>query len=32
MKALFINGIPCKNRNAAQLLKKALEGAKDHGI
>ncbi len=31
VKALFINGSPRKNGNTAQLLQKALEGAKDAG-
>ena len=31
MKALFINGSPRKNGNTAQLLRKAMEGAKDAG-
>lgn len=31
MKALFINGSPRKNGNTAQLLKKAMEGAKAAG-
>lgn len=31
MKAIFINGSPRKNGNTAQLLKKAMEGARDAG-
>ncbi len=31
VKALFINGSPRKNFNTAQLLQKAMEGAKDAG-
>ncbi len=31
MKALFINGSPRRNGNTAQLLKKAMEGARDAG-
>lgn len=30
-KALFINGSPRKQWNTAQLLQKAMEGAKDAG-
>ncbi len=32
MKAIFINGSPRKNGNTAQLLKKAMEGARDAGV
>ena len=31
MKALFINGSPRKNGNTAQLLKRAMDGAKEAG-
>ena len=31
LKALFINGSPRKQWNTAQLLQKALEGARDGG-
>ena len=31
MKALFINGSPRKNGNTAQLLKRAMDGAREAG-
>ena len=31
IKALFINGSPRKNGNTAQLLKRAMEGAREAG-
>ena len=31
IKALFINGSPRKNKNTAQLLQKAMEGAANAG-
>ena len=31
MKALFINGSPRKNGNMAQLLKRAMDGAREAG-
>ena len=31
MKALYINGSPCKNSNTAQLLQQAMEDVKKAG-
>ena len=31
VKALFINGSPRKNGNTAQLLKRAMDGAREAG-